>query len=77
MSRQYRVTERVVIEANTCVRCENWSWGQHHRQLDPTGWQRMEKGELVGVDAPDRILHQPEDVRIQSFLRTYHERNSF
>ena len=37
----------------------------------------MEKGELVGVDAPDRILHQPEDVRIQSFLRTYHERNSF
>ena len=37
----------------------------------------MEKGELVGVDVPDRILHQPEDVRIQSFLRTYHERNSF
>ncbi|MEF0941572.1 amino acid ABC transporter ATP-binding protein [Rhizobium sp. BR 362] len=37
----------------------------------------MEKGELVGVDAPARILHHPEDQRIQSFLRTYHERNSF
>jgi polar amino acid transport system ATP-binding protein len=37
----------------------------------------MEKGELVGVDAPAKILHQPEDPRIQSFLRTYHERNSF
>ena len=37
----------------------------------------MEKGELVGVDSPDRILHHPEDARIQSFLRTYHERNSF
>nr|WP_312968134.1 amino acid ABC transporter ATP-binding protein [Brucella intermedia] len=37
----------------------------------------MEKGELVGVDAPAKILHQPEDARIQSFLRTYHERNSF
>ncbi|MDS9466457.1 amino acid ABC transporter ATP-binding protein [Paracoccus sp. MBLB3053] len=37
----------------------------------------MEKGELVGVDTPDKILHQPEDPRIQSFLRTYHERNSF
>ncbi|MGV6874241.1 amino acid ABC transporter ATP-binding protein [Pseudochelatococcus sp. B33] len=37
----------------------------------------MEKGELVGVDVPDRILHQPEDARIQSFLRTYHERNNF
>ena len=37
----------------------------------------MEKGELVAVDAPARILHQPEDPRIQSFLRTYHERNSF
>jgi polar amino acid transport system ATP-binding protein len=37
----------------------------------------MEKGELVAADAPDRILHQPEDPRIQSFLRTYHERNSF
>jgi polar amino acid transport system ATP-binding protein len=37
----------------------------------------MEKGELVAVDAPDRILHQPEDPRIQGFLRTYHERNSF
>ena len=37
----------------------------------------MEKGELVAVDAPDRILHHPEDPRIQSFLRTYHERNSF
>ncbi|MBP6679215.1 MAG: amino acid ABC transporter ATP-binding protein [Paracoccus sp.] len=36
----------------------------------------MEKGELVGVDSPDRILHQPQDARIQSFLRTYHERNS-
>ena len=37
----------------------------------------MEKGELVGVDAPSRILHHPEDPRIQAFLRTYHERNSF
>jgi polar amino acid transport system ATP-binding protein len=37
----------------------------------------MEKGELVGVDTPDRILHHPQDARIQSFLRTYHERNSF
>jgi polar amino acid transport system ATP-binding protein len=37
----------------------------------------MEKGELVGMDAPSRILHQPEDPRIQAFLRTYHERNSF
>ena len=37
----------------------------------------MEKGELVAVDVPDRILHQPEDPRIQAFLRTYHERNSF
>lgn len=37
----------------------------------------MEQGELVGVDSPDRILHQPQDTRIQSFLRTYHERNSF
>jgi polar amino acid transport system ATP-binding protein len=37
----------------------------------------MEKGELVGVDTPARILHQPEDPRIQAFLRTYHERNSF
>ena len=36
----------------------------------------MEKGELVGVDSPDRILHQPQDPRIQAFLRTYHERNS-
>lgn len=37
----------------------------------------MDRGELVGMDIPDRILHQPEDPRIQSFLRTYHERNSF
>jgi polar amino acid transport system ATP-binding protein len=37
----------------------------------------MEKGELVGVDAPDQILHNPQDARIQEFLRTYHERNSF
>ena len=37
----------------------------------------METGELVAVAAPDRILHQPEDPRIQSFLRTYHERNAF
>ncbi len=37
----------------------------------------MDKGELVGVDAPDHILHQPGDQRIQAFLRTYHERNSF
>ncbi|WP_299910116.1 amino acid ABC transporter ATP-binding protein [uncultured Paracoccus sp.] len=37
----------------------------------------MEAGELVAVDAPSRVLHQPEDARIQSFLRTYHERNAF
>ena len=37
----------------------------------------MEKGELVGVDVPDQILHNPQDARIQEFLRTYHERNSF
>ena len=37
----------------------------------------MEDGELVGVDAPSRMLHHPEDERIQAFLRTYHERNSF
>ena len=36
----------------------------------------MEAGELVAVDAPAAILHQPQDARIQSFLRTYHERNS-
>jgi polar amino acid transport system ATP-binding protein len=37
----------------------------------------MEKGELIGVDAPAKILHDPQDSRIQEFLRTYHERNSF
>ncbi|MFC3631124.1 amino acid ABC transporter ATP-binding protein [Paracoccus angustae] len=37
----------------------------------------MERGELVAADTPDAILHQPRDPRIQSFLRTYHERNSF
>ena len=37
----------------------------------------MEKGEMVAVDVPDRILHRPGDPRIQSFLRTYRERNSF
>ncbi|MGI6852431.1 amino acid ABC transporter ATP-binding protein [Mesorhizobium sp. 1B3] len=37
----------------------------------------MEKGELVGMDVPGRILQQPEDPRIQAFLRTYHERNDF
>jgi polar amino acid transport system ATP-binding protein len=37
----------------------------------------MDKGELVAVDAPGRILHEPEDPRIQAFLRTYNERNSF
>ncbi|MDW6020869.1 amino acid ABC transporter ATP-binding protein [Mesorhizobium sp. BAC0120] len=37
----------------------------------------MEKGELVGVDTPNSILHHPEDARIKAFLRTYHERNSF
>ncbi len=35
----------------------------------------LEAGELVGVDAPSRILREPEDPRIQSFLRTYRERN--
>lgn len=37
----------------------------------------MEKGELVGSGAPNEILQQPEDPRIQAFLRTYHERNNF
>ncbi len=37
----------------------------------------LDKGELVGADTPARILHQPADPRIQAFLRTYHERNSF
>jgi len=37
----------------------------------------MEKGELVGVDAPGEILHHPKDPRIQAFLRTYRERNVF
>ncbi len=37
----------------------------------------MEKGELIATDAPAKLLHQPEDPRIQAFLRTYHERNSF
>ncbi|MTH77915.1 amino acid ABC transporter ATP-binding protein [Paracoccus aestuariivivens] len=37
----------------------------------------LEKGELVDVDTPSGILHHPKDARIQSFLRTYHERNSF
>ena len=37
----------------------------------------MEKGELVGVDVPGQILHEPRDPRIQAFLRTYHERNIF
>ena len=32
----------------------------------------LEAGELVGVDVPSRILREPEDPRIQSFLRTYH-----
>ena len=35
----------------------------------------LEAGELVDVDAPARILREPEDPRIQAFLRTYHERN--
>lgn len=35
----------------------------------------LEAGELVGVDVPSRILRDPEDPRIQAFLRTYHERN--
>ena len=35
----------------------------------------LEAGELVGVDVPSRILREPEDPRIQSFLRTYHERH--
>ena len=52
---QCRITERVVTEPNTCVRCGNWSWGQHHRQLDPTGWQRMDKGEMVHhPDCPEK-----------------------
>ncbi|MDO5620599.1 MAG: amino acid ABC transporter ATP-binding protein [Paracoccus sp. (in: a-proteobacteria)] len=37
----------------------------------------MDAGEMVAVDTPDRILHQPQDARIQGFLRSYRERNSF
>jgi len=37
----------------------------------------MEAGELVAVDSPDAILHNPSDPRISDFLRTYHERNAF
>lgn len=37
----------------------------------------MEEAELVAVGAPADILHHPDDPRIQSFLRTYHERNAF
>ncbi|MCX8507542.1 MAG: ATP-binding cassette domain-containing protein, partial [Rhodobacteraceae bacterium] len=37
----------------------------------------MDKGELIAKAAPEAILHHPEDPRIQGFLRTYHERNSF
>ena len=37
----------------------------------------MEAGELVAVDTPSAIFHNPADRRIQSFLRTYNERNSF
>ncbi len=37
----------------------------------------LEKGELVAVDTPSAIFHAPKDERISSFLRTYHERNSF
>ena len=37
----------------------------------------MEKGELVAVDSPQGIFQVPKDARIQNFLRTYHERNSF
>lgn len=37
----------------------------------------LESGELVAVDTPSAILHDPRDARIQAFLRTYHERNAF
>ncbi|SMO88491.1 amino acid ABC transporter ATP-binding protein [Paracoccus laeviglucosivorans] len=37
----------------------------------------MDAGELIAAGDPASILHQPQDARIQSFLRTYHERNSF
>ena len=37
----------------------------------------MEKGELVGVDSPDRILHQPADPRIHGVPAHLSERNSF
>ena len=37
------------------VREARWAWGQHHRQLDPTGWKRMDKGELVHhPDCPEQ-----------------------
>ena len=31
----------------------------------------------IADNAVGRLLHQPEDARIQGFLRTYHERNAF
>lgn len=37
----------------------------------------MDKGEMVATGTPDEILHHPQDARVQSFLRTYMERNSF
>ncbi len=37
----------------------------------------MEAGELVAVDAPAGVLHDPDDPRITEFLKTYHERNAF
>lgn len=37
----------------------------------------MDSGEMVAVDTPDVILHDPADTRIRAFLRTYHERNAF
>ena len=37
----------------------------------------MDSGEMVAVDTPGAILHDPQDARIRAFLRTYHERNAF
>ena len=37
----------------------------------------IDGGEIVAEDTPDAILGRTEDPRIRSFLRTFHERNSF
>ncbi|WP_189654944.1 hypothetical protein [Paracoccus mutanolyticus] len=40
------------------------------------GWPSWTRANRRG-GPPERIFHAPRDERIQGFLRTYHERNSF